>query len=82
MYKFWIKDVPLKVSSLQPDFVIYFERGEPGLELVSHELLGQFVCSKGLISCFFKVSESFFQSRKTGGLMMLGMACGSYPNMR
>ena len=74
-----VKDVPLEVSGLKPNLIVDFERGEPGSDPVSHDLLCQFVHSQGLIYCFLSCSS---RTRRWVVSMMFGMACGSYPNMR
>ena len=70
--KFQVKDVPLEVSGLKPNLIDDFERGEPGSDPVSHDLLRQFVHSQGLIYSFLKVYELFFQNQKMGGFNDVG----------
>ena len=66
----------IEVSGLEPDLIIDLEWGELGFEPVFHELLGEFVSSKGLISYLFLVFEVFFYCGELGVFNDVGDGLG------
>ena len=64
--KFGVYHVSLVVSSLEPDFVSYFEGGRLSPDSVLHELASQFMGCLCFVSCFNEFVESFLHCWEVG----------------